>query len=185
MLLWSKGSEQTACQKRTTGSTKSSPTGKCPKQLRLECSSCSPNSKLERPRIHSGAACDRPETTEVPKFPPIPEVVWQQPSETSTNQCNSKVIDIDSTILYTQEASKTTVVSQTSPPKGIQPQNYGVATEHPPRYQTGNEPVPFLNCSKNFPTDIQNSEQLVTTTLTRIQKFYLSPPQHHRLKKGW
>ena len=67
---------------------------------------------------------------------------------------------------YTQEASKTTVASQTSPPKGTQPQNYVVATEHPPGNQTGNEPKPFLNCSKNCPTDIQDSEQHVTTTLT-------------------
>ena len=29
-----------------------------------------------------------------------------------------------------------------------------------------NEPIPFLNCSKNCPTDIQNSKQHVTTTLT-------------------
>ena len=55
-----------------------------------------------------------------------------------------------------------TVASHTSPPKGTQPQNYVVTTEHPP----GNEPVPFLKCSKNCSTDIQNSEQLVTTTLT-------------------
>ena len=33
------------------------------------------------PRFHSGAAIDRPETTQL-KLPPIPEVVWQQPQET-------------------------------------------------------------------------------------------------------
>ena len=59
-----------------------------------------------------------------------------------------------------------TIASQMSPLKGTEPQNYAVATEHPPRNQTGNEPVRFLNCSKNCPTDIQNSEQHVTTTLT-------------------
>ena len=31
------------------------------------------------PRLHSGAAINRPEIT---KLPPIPEVVWQQPQET-------------------------------------------------------------------------------------------------------
>ena len=31
------------------------------------------------PRLHSGAAIDRPETS---KLPPIPKVVWQQPQET-------------------------------------------------------------------------------------------------------
>ena len=49
---------------------------------------------------------------------------------------------------------------------GTQPQNYVVATEQPPGNQTGNEPVPFLNCSNNRPTDIQNSEKLVTATFT-------------------
>ena len=33
------------------------------------------------PRLHSAAATDRPETTNL-NFPPIPEVVWQQPQET-------------------------------------------------------------------------------------------------------
>ena len=52
-----------------------------------------------------------------------------------------------------------------SPPKGTQPQNYVVTTEHPPGNQTGNEPIPFLNCSKNCSTDAQNSKQHVTTNL--------------------
>ena len=68
-------------------------------------------------------------------------------------------INMDST-------SKATVVSQTSPPKGSQPQNYVDTTEQPSGNQTGNEPVPFLNCSKNCPTNIRNSEQHVTTTCT-------------------
>ena len=33
------------------------------------------------PRLHSGAAIDRPEVTHL-TLPPIPEVVWQQPQET-------------------------------------------------------------------------------------------------------
>ena len=56
--------------------------------------------------------------------------------------------------------------SQTSQPKRTPPQNYVVATEHPPGNQTGNEGVPFLNCSMNSPTDVQKSEQHVTTTIT-------------------
>ena len=52
------------------------------------------------------------------------------------------------------------------PSKGTQLQNYVVATENPPGNQTGNEPVPFLKCSKKRPNDIQNSEQHVTNTLT-------------------
>ena len=38
------------------------------------------------------------------------------------------------------------------------------ATEQPSGSQTGNEPVPFLDCSKNSPTKIQNTEQHAVTT---------------------
>ena len=164
MLVWSKRNEQTASPEQTTGRTKSCPTEICSKQLRWECSSRSPNFKLETPRLQSGAECDRPEINEIPKLPPITEVVRQQPTETITNQNNLNSTNIDSIIHYTQE--KTTVASQTSPPRGTQPQNYVVTREQPSGNQTGNEPVPFLNCSKNCPTDFQNWEQHDTTTLS-------------------
>ena len=38
--------------------------------------------------------------------------------------------------------------------------------KHTSGNETGNEQVPFLSCSKNCPTDIQNTEQHVTATLT-------------------
>ena len=60
---------------------------------------------------------------------------------------------------------KTNVASQTSPPKGTQPQNHVLATEHPPGNQTGNDPVSFLNCSKKSSTDIQNTEQHIVAAL--------------------
>ena len=102
-------------RKKTTGRTKSSPTENCPKQLRWECSSCSPNLKVETARLHLGTACDRPETTEKPKLLLIPEVVWRQPPETITKQCNSNNTKNGSTKQNTQQTSKTTEVSQTSP----------------------------------------------------------------------
>ena len=71
-----------------------------------------------------------------------------------------------STKQNTQKTPKTTVASQTSPPKETQPQNYVVTTEQPPGKETGNKPVTLLNCSKNCPTDIQDSEQHLTTTLS-------------------
>ena len=46
--------------------------------------------KLETPRPHSGPVCDRPETNEIPRLPPIAEVVFQQPTEIITNQVNLK-----------------------------------------------------------------------------------------------
>ena len=56
------------------------------------------------------------------------------------------------------------MASQTSPPKGNQPQNYVDTTEQLPKNQTGNKQVPFLDCSKNSSTKTQNTEQHVVTT---------------------
>ena len=98
-----------------------------------------------------------PQTNEILKLPPIPEVVWQQPTEIITNQDNLKNTHNDSILT-------TNVASQTSPPKGNQPQSHVVAMEQPSTTQTGNDPVPFPNCSKNSSTDIQNTEQHVVTT---------------------
>ena len=53
-----------------------------------------------------------------------------------------------------------------SPPKGIQPKNYILATQQSPGNQTENEPLPFLNCSNTCSTVIKEFEQHVTTTLT-------------------
>ena len=60
----------------------------------------------------------------------------------------------------------TNIASQTSPSEGIQPQNHVIAMEQPPENQTRNEPVLFLSCFKNFPTDIQESEKPTTSTST-------------------
>ena len=59
---------------------------------------------------------------------------------------------------------KTNVASQTSPPKGTQSQNHVDATEQLPGKQTSNEPVPFLDFSKNSSTKTQNTEQHIVTT---------------------
>ena len=96
--------------KYTTKRTKPSPAKECTKQLRRECPSCSPNFNLVIPRLHYGAACDRPETNEISKFPAFPEVFWQQPTEIVTNQDNLNNTHNDLT-------SKTIVASQTSPHK--------------------------------------------------------------------
>ena len=107
------------------------------------------------PRLHSGPACDRLETNEKSKLPPIPEVVWQQTTENVINQDNINNTTNDPTL-------KTNVASQTSPPKGTQPQNH-VDTTDQSSGETGNEPVPFLDCS-NHSTTIQTAEQHVVTT---------------------
>ena len=109
------------------------------------------------PRLHSGAACDRPEINQISKLPPIPEVVWQQPTEIVTNQDNLNNTTNESTI-------KTNVAKPTSPPKGTQPQNHQHTTEQSSGNQTGNEPVLFLDCSKIYSINTQITEQHVVTT---------------------
>ena len=109
------------------------------------------------PPLHSRTARRRPETNAKSKLPPIPEAVWEQPMENNTEQDNLNNTKKDSTL-------QTNVASQTSPPKGTKPQNHVDATEHPPGNHTGNEPVPFLDCSKNSSTTTQNTEQHVVTT---------------------
>ena len=94
---------------------------------------------------------------EYQNFHHFPEIVWQQPTEIITDQDNLNITNKNSIL-------KTNVASETSSPKGTQPQNHVVATEHPSENQTGNEPVSFLNCSKNSSTDIQNTEPHVVTT---------------------
>ena len=44
------------------------------------------------PRLHSGAATDRPEITHL-TLPPIPEVVWQQPEDTHVNNTHKTLTD--------------------------------------------------------------------------------------------
>ena len=175
MLLWSKRSEQTASQELTTGRTKSSPTEKNARQLRWKYPTCSPNFKLETPRLHSGAARDRPETIETPNLPQIPEVFRQQPSETFTNQGNLSNTHKDSTIYYIQQILKTTVASQASPPKGTTTE---LRSRHgtPSRKSNRNEP---LTASRTvLPTSkIQNSIYLLP--LLEIQQFHLLPLQPH------
>ena len=67
--------------------------------------------------------------------------------ETFIDQYNLNNTNNDSPKQYSKETQMTTVASQTSPSKGIQPQNYVIAREQTPGNQTGNEPVPFLGCS--------------------------------------
>ena len=59
---------------------------------------------------------------------------------------------------------KTKVASQTSPPKGTQPQNHVDTTEQSSRNHTGKKPVSFLDCYKQYSTNTQNTEQHVVTT---------------------
>ena len=79
------------------------------------------------PRLQSGTAVDRPETT---KLPPIPEVVWQQPQETHLSglykNSATKINNSTHTIDFKR---KKDVEAQTSPIKETSPQVSGSDTE--------------------------------------------------------
>ena len=75
----------------------SSPTKKHSKIFTGKFLSCSLNLKLKTPRFHSKAALDRLETT-ITKLLPIPEVVWQQPLETSPDEHKLDNFDNDLSI---------------------------------------------------------------------------------------
>ena len=108
------------------------------------------------PRLHSGAATDRPEVTHL-TLPPIPEVVWQQPQETHLT-----TIHID----FTNETHKDThmpkqkndVEAQTSPIKETSSQLSGSDKESSLDNQTRSIPVQCPNESNKQQNEIQRNE---------------------------
>ena len=76
--------------------------------------------------------------------------------ETPMNQHNLNIMNNNSTIQYTRETQMTNVASQTSPSKGIQPQNHVIATIQPQEMKKGTnqhlpsaDPIVVLPISKN------------------------------------
>ena len=73
------------------------------------------------PRLHSGAATDRPEITHLTP-PPIPEVVWQQPKETDVTNIHKTLTKETQTNTQMPDSKQRSVVeSQTSPLKKLHP----------------------------------------------------------------
>ena len=106
------------------------------------CSSCSPKYKLKTPRLHSGAAIDRPETTNL-LLPLIPEVVWQQPQETHLTNIHK---------ISTTETLKNTHTPEIKQRNDVELQTSAQVTEPNTepflQNQTGSTPVQILNDSK-------------------------------------
>ena len=115
------------------------------------------------PRLHSGAAIDRPETTQL-KFPPIPEVVWQQPQETYVpniyQTCNNET---HKNTHKPESKQSSEVKSQTSPIKETSPQVSVSNTEALLGNQTRSPPVLSLNDSKKPSLEIQRYQTDMTT----------------------
>ena len=110
------------------------------------------------PRLHSGAAIDRPETTHI-TLPPIPEVVWQQPQETHVPNIYQNFTNETHKITHMPESKqRSDVESQTSPMKETSPQVSVSSTEPLLGNQTRSELVPSLNDAKKPNSEIQRNE---------------------------
>ena len=68
------------------------------KATRTEISKLQPKLFTRNATSSPGSACDRPEIIKIPKLPTIPEVVWKQLSETSTNKCTLNITNNDSAL---------------------------------------------------------------------------------------
>ena len=115
------------------------------------------------PRLHTGAAIDRPEVTHL-TLPPIPEIVWQQLQETPLTNIH---------YVLTKETHKNThipefnhrkdVEAQTSPIKEPSSQVSGSDTESILQHQTTSTPVQCPKDSKKRQIEIQRNETDMTT----------------------
>ena len=145
MLLWRQCSQSTGSPAQKTGKTKSCLRKSCSKWLKWKQPGCSPKFKLKMPRLHSGAATDRPEITHL-TLPPIPEVVWQQPKETHVTNIDETLTNETQTNTQMPESKKRSdVESQTSPKKETSSQVSVSSTEPLPGNQTGGAQVQSLN----------------------------------------
>ena len=125
------------------------------------------------PRLHSGAATDRPEATHL-TFAPIPEVVWQQPQETYLNIVHNDLTNKTYKHTHTPK-QKNDVEAQTSPIKETSSQESGSNTEPLLETQTRSIPVQCPNDSNKQQTEIQRNELGLTTYGNGDDN--ISPPQ--------
>ena len=115
------------------------------------------------PRLHSGAATDRPEVTHL-ILTPIPEVVWQQPQENHVNNIHNdltKEIQNDTHM----PKQKNDVEAQMSPIKETSPQKSGSDTESSLENQTRRIPVQCLDDSNKQQNEIQQNQAGLTASV--------------------
>ena len=114
------------------------------------------------PRLHSGAAIDRPETTQL-KLPPIPEVVWQQPQETHVpNIYQTVTYETHKNTQMPESKQSSEVESQTSPIKETSSTVSVSNTEPLLGNQTRSPLVLSLNDSKKPSSEIQRYQTDMT-----------------------
>ena len=126
------------------------------------------------PRLHSGAAIDRPEKTHL-KLPPISEVVWQQSQETHVSNIYQIVTKENNENTHMPESKqRSDVESQTSLIKETSPQVSVSSTEPLLGNQTRSPLVPSLNDSKKPSSEIQRYE--TDMTICDSADSNISPP---------
>ena len=113
------------------------------------------------PRLHSGAAIDRPQVTHL-TLPPIPEVVWQQSQATYLTNIHNDSTNETHKDTHTHK-KKSDVEAQTSPIKETSSQVSGSDTESLPANQTRSIPVQCPNDPKKQQNEIQRNEMGLTT----------------------
>ena len=132
------------------------------------------------PRLHSGAAIDRPETT---KLPPIPGSVWQQPQETHLKDMyKNSTTNINNSTHTPKFKQEIDAESQTSPIQEISPQVSGSDTESPLQNQTGSTPVQCLIDSTKQQPETQRNETDMKTPDRRDDNVSPKKYQLHKLK---
>ena len=122
-LLWDQWNQSTTSVVQKSGRTASGPTESQSKWLEWNCLSCKPEFQLKKPRVHSGAVIDTPETANL-ILPPFPEIFWQQPKEThlTTNDKNLTAETHQNTHMQTEKWSGiTNVANNKNPPKNSHP----------------------------------------------------------------
>ena len=125
------------------------------------------------PRLHSGAATDRPEANHL-TLSPIPEVVWQQPQKTHLTTIHNDLINETHKHTHTPK-QKNDVEAQTSPIKETSSQVSASDTESLLENHTRSIPVQCPNDSNKQQNEIQRNEIGLTTYGNGDDNF--SPPE--------
>ena len=111
------------------------------------------------PRLHSGAATDRPEVTHL-TLPPIPEVVWQQPQETHVTNIHKTLTNETHKSTQTPESKqRSNVESKTSPLKKTSSRVSVSSTEPLSGNETRSTLVQSLTDSNKPQSEIQQHER--------------------------
>ena len=127
------------------------------------------------PRVQSGAEIFWPETTNT-TLPPIPEVVWQQPQESPSNEIHENQTTETHEITHMPKfKQRNDLQSQTMPIKETSPQVSWSSSEPLLENQTWSTPVQCLNDYKKQHPEIQRNEANLTANDTGDDN--ISPPK--------